>query len=181
MNLLDGLAIKYGADKTPAIKHHYTDVYFDLFKDKREEIFKIVELGIAEGASLRMWKDFFPQSLIIGADNDLSRVDNLTKEGFTVYHCDQSSVRDLGNLLENIGFNVDLFIDDGSHKPEDQLLTCLTLMPYFQKNCIYIIEDVDDELADALYKMLSNKFDVEMLKVGKRHDDRLLIVRHKNG
>lgn len=186
MNDLEKLAVKYGTDKYG--KHHYTDVYYDLFKDKRETVKKVLEIGIAEGASLKMWRDFFPNALIYGADNDKERVENLQGEDqIYVFKCDQSKENDLLNMLDDIlpGPNdLDLIVDDGSHKPEDQISTCLTLLKtnaLRYGNTLYVIEDVADEnVARELIKGLPG-FYVNVKKVGKRYDDRLLIVGKING
>jgi hypothetical protein len=78
MNLdpLSELAFKYLSDKCPQIKHSYTPFYYDLLKDKRNSIKKVLEIGIGSveestkwrpyraGSSLIMWRDFFPNAQI---------------------------------------------------------------------------------------------------------------------
>src|SRR3989304_3769693 len=79
------LALKYGTDKCPQLKHSYTPFYYQLLKDKRREIKKVLEMGIGffpgmpekkvffdpglkrtyhMGASLYMWRDFFPNAQV---------------------------------------------------------------------------------------------------------------------
>ena len=74
------IAFKYGADKCPQIGHMYTPFYYEFLKDKRQSFKKVVEFGVGNkryyraipnyfiGASLRMWRDFFPNSQVYGAD-----------------------------------------------------------------------------------------------------------------
>src|SRR5512135_143176 len=75
------LAFRYGTDKCPQIGHQYTPFYYELMKDRRELVKKVVEIGIGypgclrekgfhyyTGASLRMWRDFFPNAHVYGAD-----------------------------------------------------------------------------------------------------------------
>jgi len=169
MNDLEKLGIKYGTDK--ATKHHYLDVYYDLFKDRRNEVEKVLEIGVGEGAGLRMFRDFFPNAMICGADNDLMRI--FTAERIEVIKCDQSDETDLVNLSANVGIDIDLVIDDGSHKPEDQLFTCLTLMPLLNKNVTYVIEDVADL---SIVEPISKEYSTNIVECGKRYDDRLVIV-----
>ena len=82
-DILSELAFKYGTDKCPQLNHAYTPFYYELLKDKRQSIKKVLEMGIGNrelqkkyfphcvtGASLFMWKDFFPNAQIYGADND---------------------------------------------------------------------------------------------------------------
>ena len=139
MTLLCDLAFKYGTDKCPQIKHHYTEVYYEIFKDRRESVRKVVEIGIETGASLRMWRDFFPNAMVYGAD--IVPESLFSEERIETFLCDQSVGEDLVRLVEKVGSDVDLFVDDGSHQPEHQVLTCLTVMPMLDDDVIYVIED----------------------------------------
>ena len=96
MNKLDKLAEKYKTDKYG--KHHYTKVYYDLFKDRQRSVKKVIEMGIAEGASLRMWRDFFPNAQIYGADIDIKKVPEIYSRTHLL-KCDQSRAEDLSWLI----------------------------------------------------------------------------------
>lgn len=179
MNILDDLFFKYKADKTPRLKHHYSDIYYELFKDRRETVKKVLEIGVAEGASLFAWRDFFPNATIYGAEIDQKRVDLMKgQDRIEVYKFDQSTARDVDTLFRWLE-KLEIVIDDGSHNPLEQLFTCVGAMPLLNKDVIYIIEDVDDNLAEEMFKFLNKKYDCDMRHVGSRHDDRLIIVRHK--
>ncbi len=141
-NELDDLALKYGTDKCPQIKHTYTPYYYELLKDKRESVKKVLEIGAGEGASLRMWRDFFPNAMIYSADNQADRI--FKEDRIEVISCDQDSKQNLVNLIARTGSDIDLVVDDGSHVPEHQVFTCLTLMPLLKKDVTYVIEDVAD-------------------------------------
>lgn len=155
------LAYKYGTDKCPRLKHTYTPYYYELLRDKKNTVKKVLELGIGHykgiknikkiydkgldrfyyrGASLYMWRDFFPKATIFGADINPETM--FTDGRIKTFVCDEKKVEDLVKLIKSVGNDIDLFIDDGSHHFEDQLLTCKTLMPMFKKDIIYIIEDV---------------------------------------
>lgn len=177
MDELSKLAEKYGADKWG--KHHYTPFYFDLFEFDRTHITKVIEIGAGEGASLRMWREFFPNAMIYGADNQDNRIFKETR--IEVIKCDQSKREDLLNLIKTTGFDIDLFVDDGSHKPEDQIFTLATVMPMLKKGATYVIEDVAKPgFVDALDVLgFPNKYHLKEVKVGRRYDDRLVIVKHK--
>lgn len=175
-NELEVLGRKYGTDKVS--KHHYGPVYFDLFHNnsKRRNVKKVLEIGPAEGAGIKMFRDFFPNATIYGAEIDQNRVDKLQGlDRIEVYHCDQSKESDLVELLKRTGTNIDLVIDDGSHDPKHQLFTCLILMTYLDKGVTYIIEDVAHP---EIEKQLA-QYNTRLLEVGKRYDDKLIIVRHK--
>lgn len=176
MDKLTKLAVKYKTDKWG--KHNYTPHYFNMFrnKNKRRNVKKVVEMGIAEGAGLQMFRDFFTNAHVYGADIEPQRAKGINLERITLVRCDQTNMNELGGLLDYAGLDIDLFIDDGSHKPEDQVFTCTQLMPLL-KNVTYVIEDVaNPEIADNF-----KQYDVKVVECGDRYDDRLIIVKHKNG
>ncbi len=180
MDKLTKLAMKHGTDKCPENRHSYTPYYYDLFKDKRKKIKKVLEIGILEGASLRVWRDFFPNAQIYGADIDPESVKSVEGEDrIEAIECDQSNKNDLLELIKKTGNDIDFLLDDGSHVQKDQYNTCLTLMPLLKKDIIYIIEDV--RVARNIVKRIRNHYDYEEIGFykGRRHDDRIIIVKHK--
>jgi len=179
MDELTELAIKYNTDKWG--KHTYTPYYYDVFKDRKHIIKKVLEIGTAEGASLLMWRDFFPNATIYGAEIDPERVKLMDgQERIKVFQCDQTKEQDLMNVLAKVGEDVDIVIDDGSHVLEDQVFSCKTLMPHLQKHVIYIIEDIQYWYTAS--KRLA-EYQTECAPIIQSHrirkDNRLLIVRHQ--
>ncbi len=144
------LAYKYDTDKCPQLKHTYTPFYYELLKDKRKSINKVLEIGVGPylgrrrgkimGASLYMWRDFFPNAMIYGADIKPETI--FEDDRIRAYLCDASKKEDLERLVEYTGSDIDILIDDASHELQDQILTCQTLMPLLKKDVVYIIEDV---------------------------------------
>lgn len=170
MDQLTELAIKYGTDKWG--KHHYTPVYHEMFKDRKDEIKNVLEIGPAEGAGVKMFRDYFPNAQIYGLEIDKDRVKKLQLERITVYHADQS-------LMEQICFSdfyeyLDIVIDDGSHNPIDQIFTFQAIYPYLKKGATYIIEDVADT---DIIGILSTRYYLEVKSLSSRYDDRLIICR----
>ncbi len=184
---LSKLAFKYLSDKCPQIKHPFTPFYFDLLKDRRKTIKKVLEIGIGaleltlkwrpyrNGASLLMWRDFFPNAEVYGADILPSALYN--SERIKSFLCDQSSKEDLISLIKNIDSDIDLVIDDGSHKTKDQIFTCKTLLPIINKDVIYIIEDVREPQIVATNLAM---YDCTIPNIkGRFRDDNLVIVENK--
>lgn len=168
---LTQLAQKYRTDKWG--KHHYTPIYYELFRDKRLTTKKFLEIGVGEGAGLKTFAEFFPNASIYGAEIDPQRV--WREDRIQIFLCDQSSTSDLESLIQKTGPDIDLVIEDGSHLPMHQITTCRTLMPLLKKDVIYIIEDVaNPEIMDQL-----KDFDCNLITVGTRYDDRLLSIRNK--
>lgn len=182
MTELCDLGFLYKTDKCPQIKHHFTEFYYEMFKDKREDIKKVVEIGIGNmapyfviGASLYMWRDWFPNAMIYGADiePDLMFRDNRIK----TFICDQRNEKDLKSLIDMIGSDIDLFIDDGSHIPEDQIFTCLTVMPLLKQDAMYVIEDVGHR--EIVHHFEDYNYNILKLNRRKYNDDCMVVVTKK--
>jgi predicted O-methyltransferase YrrM len=180
MTELCDLALKYNSDKCPQIKHSYTPYYYDLLNPRRTIIKKVLEIGTAEGASLFMWRDFFPHAMIYGAEIDPERVKLMNdQQRIRVFTCDQRIESNLENVIVHTGPDLDLVIDDGSHVMADQIFSCKTLMPLLQRHTIYIIEDA--RYWQTIVPQLS-EYNVEVPKLAhvRRRDNILIIVRHKS-
>lgn len=151
MTELCELAIKHGTDKWPW--HHYTPHYHEMFKDRRNAVKKVLEIGIGDvegmsqiipnyvpGASLRMWAEYFPYAQIYALDNVASILIN---EGrIHSFWCDQGDEESLRNVILRIGTGFDLIVDDGCHIPEVQAMTARMLVPLLAPGGVYVIEDV---------------------------------------
>lgn len=181
---LSELAFKYMSDKCPQIKHPFTPVYFELLKEKRESTKKVLEIGIGwremalkwrdyqTGASLFMWREFFPNAQIYGIDIEDRTLIN--DDRITTFLCDQTDEKDLTKLIDKIGNDIDLIIDDGSHITEDQIFSCKTFMPIVKKDVIYIVEDVKEPniVANAL-----NMYKTSIPALKRRFkDDNIVVV-----
>jgi len=179
MDDLTKLAIKYGTDKWG--KHHYTPFYNDLFKGKRYAVKKVIEIGAGEGLGLRMFRDYFPGAMIYGGEIDKDRC--FEEPGIKVFQCDQSKAQDLKDLIKQTGTDIDLFIDDGSHEPFDQMSTCIHIVPLLTSDFLYVIEDVaDNQLIERLGQEMvigKKRFLADEIRLSKRYDDRVIVIRPK--
>lgn len=179
-NELDDLMFKYRADKSSRIKHNYCNTYYELFKDRRESVKKVLEIGTAEGASLFAWRDFFPNAMIYGAEIEDKRVSMLQGlDRINVFKSDQTRIKDLARITEQVD-NYDLVVDDGSHHTSDQYLTCISIVPHLKEGFIYVIEDVHEpeELENLINMAFEFRWNVSIVKCGSRWDDNLIIVRN---
>jgi len=152
------IAYKYKTDKCPKVKHLYTPIYHELFKDKRDSIKKVVEVGIGSlvtmahvkkrtgydyivGASLMMWRDYFPNAQVYGADWDKDTTVT-GEERIKTILVDETKEEDLARLSKEVGEDVDIFVDDGEHSHHVQIGLAKYMLPRLKKDVVYIIEDV---------------------------------------
>lgn len=120
--------------------YHYFDVYDrHLSKFKDEEI-TLLEIGVAEGGSLQIWKKYFSdKSRFFGID---IREDCKYEESqIEIFVGDQTDHNFLAKVIDKIGIP-DIVIDDGSHVQSHILKTFDFLYPTLNENGgVYIIED----------------------------------------
>lgn len=140
---LNKLAVHFKTDKWGT--HRYTQHYQRHLQHLKNESFNLLEIGIGGysrsgqgGASLRMWKHFFPNAQIFGMDiHDKSFVD---EDRITTFVGDQSDPASLNAVADKIG-ELDVIIDDGSHRSPHVITTFETLFPRLKDGGIYAVED----------------------------------------
>jgi hypothetical protein len=172
---LTKLSILYNTGLHPESKHSYTPYYYNLLKDKRRSMRKILEIGVGDGRGLRMWRDFFANAKIYGAEKNSGLL--FKEDRIEVFQCDPSSRSSLADLLKKTGTNIDLVIDAGTNKPDDQVFACNVLMPQLNKNVTYVIQNVAD--MNIVQKLAG--FDVTVPKLERwrrRYDDWLVIAKN---
>lgn len=138
-SLLDGMAITHKADKSSRF-HNYAVKYDKILSPYREAFSSILEIGVAQGQSIRMWADYFTKATIHGADISKASANCVSYSDRIKFHLlDQRSEAQLKNLEQFSPF--DLIIEDGNHFWMEQILTFKTLFPYLRSGGIYIVED----------------------------------------
>lgn len=118
----------------------YFNVYDQLLSKYRDKSIVFLEIGILDGGSLFMWRDFFgPQARIIGVDLN-PEAKKWEEEGFEIFIGDQSSAEFWENTLNTIG-KLDIVLDDGGHTYEQQIMTTESVIPFINDGGVIIIED----------------------------------------
>jgi hypothetical protein len=206
-SLLATLCDKYGSDKGsltdkghpyPFQPHSYADFYSCLFDHCRFTITHVFECGIGTnnpklpssmgpkgipGASLRVWRDYFPNAQIIGADID--RAILFKEERIRTFYVDQTSRDSVVRLAGDIGtVDFDFMLDDGLHEFDAGICLFENIIGHLSNTGIYIIEDVS--LADCMsYNNYFSKtdYDFKLVNVDYRglnsNSSNLIVIRHK--
>lgn len=141
------LARKYGTDKggwhtiAGETCHVYTPAYYALLGEHTQKVRSVLEIGVNQGCSLRMWRDLFPKAMIYGIDSNAASL--FTEERIQCVAADQGNAASLLSAMATLGEpRFDLIVDDGSHEETHQVLSCRTLMPFLEPNGLYVIEDI---------------------------------------
>lgn len=117
----------------------FREIYDQLLSKYRGKEVVLVEVGIGNGGSLQMWEDYLgSKARIFGVD--LVDRSSLNTGQITCFVGDQSD-RDFLKLLERNLPDVDVFIDDGSHKCADQILTFEAMFSKVVPGGLYVVED----------------------------------------
>lgn len=137
MKTLDGIGSFFGTDKS-SLYHGYLDWYEEKISQLEIPVNRVLEIGVKDGASIRMWKSFLGiNSIVIGVDN----AHYIQQVIGTIYlRCDAYNGHELPELLKGIEF--DLVIDDGSHRSADQIRSFYFLYGKVRKGGILIMEDI---------------------------------------
>jgi hypothetical protein len=120
---------------------HYFDVYDRHLSRFRGRPITLVEIGVAGGGSVEMWKVYFgPDARIVGIDIDRECL-RFAGENVEILIGDQAS-RGFWDSFVHSHPSIDIVIDDGGHLPEQQVATLESLLPALSPGGVYICEDI---------------------------------------
>ena len=120
---------------------HYFDIYEKHFRPFVGKSVKILEIGIYQGGSLQMWKEYFgPGAEIFGVDID-PRCKKFEDGQIRVFIGDQADSKFLRGIVQRTG-NFDIIIDDGGHRMNQQITSFQVLYGYLNNGGVYLCEDL---------------------------------------
>ena len=176
------MCVKYGTDKGFKIfqktkfigknsqnidycyPHIYSKFYNDYFYNIRKKIKFVFECGIGDktslkkfspGASLKVWKDFFPNAKIYGADINKNLLFN--ERRIKTYHVDQNNKSSIKNMWKKINQKFDIIVDDGLHNFYSNINFFSISFKYLKKGGVYFIEDVQLKNTNSYKQYFNNK------------------------
>jgi len=142
---LSDLTKQFPTDKGPAV-HNYTPVYDFLFRERREKVRKVLEIGVFGGDSIRCWCVYFPNAQVWGVDvkdfgiNPAERSTYLSRFEFILGDITEETTQQ--KIRQSVGDNIDLIVDDGSHRSEDVWEAYDALWPLVKSGGYYVVEDM---------------------------------------
>lgn len=140
MGVLNDIGLKHDADKSSRF-HNYLDFY-EKHLPGRDFSGRLLEIGIMDGFSMKMWAEYYPNAEIVGIDIfDKSHLYNsnwgvpASVKMLMLDGTNADQVKPLGKF--------DIIIDDGSHMTADQQKS-FEILYYNQLNDggIYVLEDL---------------------------------------
>jgi predicted O-methyltransferase YrrM len=166
------IGAKYDTDKSSQRKnvtntrhcHPYTLFYDSLFCEYVNEQLNIAEIGILHGASLLMWREYFPNANIYGFDNNPEYIEQFKASHGTnnvfLNHMDVSDKKNISDVFQNTGIQYDIIIEDSTHLMDHQVNVIESCVNHLKPGGILIIEDVFKKYNEMAYiKKIENVLD----------------------
>jgi hypothetical protein len=174
--------------------HSYINVYENLFESKKNDINNILEIGIGEpkenkenGGSIKLWHDYFQNSIIYGLDIlDISNINDeiINKERIQLFtSVDAYDASFIENTFINNNIKFDILIDDGPHTLESMVFFIKNYLPLLKDDGVFIIEDIPDmNWIQILTNSTPEEYRkyiqiVDLRKIKNRWDDVMFIIK----
>lgn len=180
----------YTSDK--GADHDYIKSYYTHeFKDKRDSVKNVLELGVQWGGSLMLWSEWFPNAKVVGLD---------IYEGVIEHYNEMRGTREYPNveiriqdgyvnpvIAEHPDSFYDYIIDDGPHSLESMKVAIQKWLPKVKPGGKLVIEDIQNhDWFEKLEKEISPELSTEFRRFDfrknkNRSDDMILEITRKNG
>ncbi len=146
---LDAIGLRHGTDKASSF-HGYLSTYEHYFAPMRQKPINLLEIGVAGGASMAMWKEYFTDegTEIRGLDHNEEFV-KAARELFPPAKAPGmffawGDVKDdvVWFELKSTGIEFDIVIDDGGHYSDQIIAAFKGAWPLLKSGGIYAVEDL---------------------------------------
>lgn len=177
--------------------HPYTLFYENLFRNKKDHHLKIAEMGIGDGASLRMFQEYFKNAEIYGFEYNLELIDrfknNFNNDRISLSTIDVTDANSIRDAFQKMDMMYDIIIEDTTHQFEDQIRVIEHMYKYVKPGGVLIIEDIfksynENDYITRLRPILSlfqDYFFVELDHVNKNstgwNNDKLFVLVKDGG
>jgi len=171
--------------------HSYLGIYNELLSHKKETALNVLEVGICEGGSIKLWYDYFPNAVIHAIDimpyesvwdalKNNERIKLYTSSAVNLTRVDAYDSDWMQRTFAGMKF--DFMLDDGPHTLESMVAFIKLYLPLLADNGVLIIEDVQDySWFDTLKKVASENMDCvikcyDLRRLKCRYDDLVFAV-----
>lgn len=120
---------------------HYFEIYDRYFQKYRNKEIVILEIGVFQGGSLQMWKEYFGNNAKIYGLDINPECKKLESDGIEILIGSQQD-RAFLRKLKTIIPKVDILIEDGGHTMKQQITTFEELYEHVKDDGVYLCEDL---------------------------------------
>jgi 23S rRNA U2552 (ribose-2'-O)-methylase RlmE/FtsJ len=149
---------------------HYFDVYEHHFARFRGTDVKVLEIGVASGGSLEMWKEYFGEGARIYGVDIREACREREGPGIEIHIGDQADPEFWNSFKKDVP-PLDVIIDDGGHEPQQQRVTFEELYSHLLPGGVYVCEDVhgsQNDFANYMQTWASGLNFTSQERTGKR-------------
>ena len=119
---------------------HYFPIYEQWFSPYRGKDIVFVEIGVQNGGSAQMWKNYFGKDAkIVGVDIN-PNCKQLEEEQISIEIGSQDNPKFWAAFKEKYP-RVDILLDDGGHTMNQQIVTFREMFPHIKDGGLYMCED----------------------------------------
>lgn len=168
--------------------HSYLETYEALFHKKRATTLNVLEIGVQDGGSIKLWHDYFPNATVYGLDIRKIRdmwdvLKNKPRIKLGCFDAYDQTVFDTQIATLNTKF--DILIDDGPHTLESMFFFIDNYCKMLSDDGILVIEDVQsidwiNELKMRVPNDLQEFIEIYDLRINKNRYDDIMFVINKN-
>ena len=168
--------------------HAYVEGFYEKeFSRFKDESITLIEIGVNHGGSMRLWNEYFTNAEIYGLDICKTDVAD-----FLEYYPKYSNLHYM--ITNAYDYEVsktlpeyDIFIDDGPHTIQTQILSLDLYLNKMKHNGVFVIEDVQQYHELVMLKNHVNdnypEFSCELYDLREmkgRYDDMIFVARRQN-
>lgn len=162
--------------------HSYLEPYEELLAPRRQSARRVLEVGVQQGGSLMLWRDYFPHAEVVGVD-----LDRCPARGPRITCVQGDAYREeTVEYLRALG-PFDVLIDDGSHALEHLKFFAARYTSLLAPGGVLVIEDVEtidwvSAIADAFPEHVRPQVRVlDRRHIKGRYDDILMVFESGKG
>lgn len=124
---------------------HYFEAYHRHLKKfvTEDRNINMAEVGVYSGGSLEMWRSYFGEKLTIHGIDIEEACKSYESKNVYIHIGDQENREFWEKFREQVP-ELDIFVDDGGHTPEQQMVTLEEMLPHIKPGGVYICEDIHD-------------------------------------
>lgn len=125
--------------------HGFTPIYERHFHGLRNSPLKLLEVGVYEGSSMKMWEEYFLQADLYGVDITWGYLKHSFSDRVRLGLANQAAPEEMLRLFQTWKIapeSLDICIDDGGHRMSQQNRTIGICWPFLKSGGTFVIEDL---------------------------------------
>ncbi len=121
---------------------HYFSIYEKWFSPYRGKEIVFVEIGVQNGGSIQMWRDYFGKNAkIVGVDIEAACKQFEDADNNIFIEIGSQDDPEFWHAFKQKYPRVDILLDDGGHMSNQQITTFREMFPHIKDGGLYMCED----------------------------------------